>query len=257
MIVQAETLHLLIILNKKVVEDFLGKNYSVISHGIEILAAVIGLFFYKKYKGTAAKFFICFLCFIVLCDFIGSYTKYVHNNGFFNFLQGTVWENNYWWSTLYWKIGAILFFSFYYQKILTTLLYKRILKYGTFIFSIISIVQIVTDLEGFFNQFFPSISILGSIIIMLCVFFYFIEVLLSENILTFYKSLNFYISVAIFLWWLIITPLVFYDIYNSTADWTFVILKWQIYLFANFFMYSMFTFGLIFSEPENNKTLND
>ena len=105
--------------------------------------------------------------------------------------------------------------------------------------------------------FFLILDILGSLIIFLCTVFYFFEILQSDNILTFYKLLNFYISTAIFIWWLIITPLVFYDIYNSNYDWNFIFLKWQIYLFANIFMYSTFTFALIFCKPEIERNTID
>lgn len=231
-------------------KEFLEQNYSLITHSVEIMAAVIGLIFYKKYKYTAVKFFIWFLVYVAVCDFFGSYAEYVKEDSFLSFLKGTIIETNHWWITSTWFIGSILFFSYFYQKTLKTKLYKHILKYGAFVFLIISIIQIVTDLESFFNHFFPLISILGAVIILLCTIFYFIEVLRSENILMFYRYINFYISLAIFIWWLIITPLVFYDIYNSQADWTFVILKWQIYLFANIFMYTTFTIGLIVSKPE-------
>lgn len=52
----------------------------------------------------------------------------------------------------------------------------------------------------------------------------------SETILSFYKSINFYISSTILIWWLVITPLVFFQIYFLNVDWSFIILRWQIYL---------------------------
>ena len=89
--------------------DFLLKYYNTITFCVEILAAVTGLLLYRKYKLTAAKFFICFLVYLSICDFIGSYVYYIKNNGFLSFLEGTVLVRNFWWTTLYWKIGAIIF----------------------------------------------------------------------------------------------------------------------------------------------------
>ena len=109
---------------------------------------------------------------------------------------------------------------------------------------------------AFFTSFFPIISVLGAIIIFLCTVFYFIETLESDNILSFYKSLNFYISAAIFIWWLIITPIVFYDNYTTyqidifQRDWDYIKIRRLIYLFANICMYLIFTFALIFCTPE-------
>lgn len=230
--------------------DFLLEYKNTITSSIEILAAVTGLLLYKKYKLTAAKYFIWFLVYLSICDFIGGYAKYANNNGFFSFLKGTVFEQNYWWSTLFWKIGAIMFFAFFYYKILITQRFKTIVKYSGYSFLVFSIAYILIRWDVFFVMFFPIIGVLGALVIFLCTVFYFIETLQSDKILTFYKSLNFYISVGIFVWWLIITPIVFYDNYTSNLDWNFIFLRWQIYLFANIIMYSTFTFALIFCTPE-------
>jgi len=232
--------------------EFLLEYNNTITSSIEILAAVTGLLLYKKYKFTAAKYFICFLVYLSLCDFLNSYVHYIYNDGFLSFLKDTVFIWNYWWSTIYWKIGAIMFFVFYYNKILENKIFKTSIKYSGWFFFLFSVVYIIFNWDDYFIRFFPIISILGAIIIFLCTIFYFIEVLLSDKILTFYKSINFYISAAIFIWWLIITPLVFYDIYNSNKDWNFIFLKWQIYLFANIVMYSTFTFALIWCKPQND-----
>ncbi|AUC81242.1 hypothetical protein [Lacinutrix sp. Bg11-31] len=233
-------------------EEFLKDNYILITRGVEILAAVTGLLFYKKYKNTAATYFIWFLVYITICDFLCGYTYYVKNIGFLNFLGGTLFEKNYWLSTLYWKIGAVLFFTFYYYKILKTKQSKLFLKYTGYSFLLFSLIYIIVHFQEYFIRSFPIISVLGALIISICVVLYYIEVLQSEKILSFYKSLNFYISTAIFIWWLIITPLVFYSLYFTKADWNFVILKWQIYLFANIFMYTTFTIGLIVSKPQSS-----
>ena len=232
-------------------KDFLLNNYSLLLYLTESMAAITGLLLYKKYKRSNAKYFIWFLVYLFIGDFIGGYKNYV-NDGFLSFLKGTVFATNHWWSTLFWKVGAILFFSFYFSKILKTSTFKFIVKISGVLFLFFCVIYIGLHWDDFFHRFFPIISILGTIVIFLCTGFYFIETLLSDRILTFYKSLNFYISMAIFIWWLIITPLVFYDLYHSSGDWNFIFLKWEIYLFANIFMYSTFTFALIFCKPEED-----
>tara|TARA_R110002050_G_scaffold100607_2_gene208387 strand:- start:35752 stop:36456 length:705 start_codon:yes stop_codon:yes gene_type:complete len=233
-------------------EEFLIHYKSEITRLIEITTAVVGIFFFKKYKDTDAKYFIYFLVYLSIGDFINTYTHYIRNNGVLSFLRGTVFEENYWWSTLFWKIGAILFFAFYYNKVLKSPVFKVIIRLSRYTFFVFSILYIIINWKDYFILFFPAISIFGAIIIFLCSVFYFIETLQSDKILSFYKSLNFYISVAIFIWWLIVTPLVFYDIYMSNSDWDFVFLRWEIYLFANIFMYSTFTFALIWCRPQND-----
>lgn len=216
------------------------------------MAAVTGFILYKKYKHTAAKFFIYFLIYTVLCELISTYSHYVKDNGLFSFLDGTPFEKNYWLSTLTWFVGAIIFYVFYYNKILKLKRDQAIVKYSGIIFFIFSILYIIFHFQEFFVCFFPFISVLGAIVILLCTVLYFTQILRSEKILTFYKSLNFYISSTILIWWLIVTPLTFYDVYFGLRDFSFVVLKWKVYLLSNIFMYSMFTFALIFSNPEND-----
>ncbi|MCL6294890.1 hypothetical protein [Jejuia spongiicola] len=232
-------------------EEFLLNNYGIITHCVEAMAALTGVFLFKLYRNSEVKYFIYFLVYLTICDFIGGYKDYVGDGRFLSFLQNTVFATNHWWSTSYWKVGAILFFTFYYSKILKTVQFKNIIKISGYVFFFFSVIYIAFNWDKFFNTFFPIISILGAIIVFLCSVFYFIEVLQSDKILTFYKSINFYISFAIFIWWLIITPLVFYDLYHSNDDWNFIFLKWQIYLFANIFMYSTFTFALIYCKPDS------
>lgn len=237
-------------------KEFLRSNYLLLIFSFEILAVITGLLFYKKYKHMAAKYFIYFLFYLFICELLCTYTLFINNDGFLKFLKGTIFEKNYWLSTITWSIGSILFFSYYYYKIIESTTYKVIIKYSGIFFLIISVAQIIINFQDYFNRFFPLINVLGAIVVLICTILYFVEILQSETILKFYKSINFYISCAILIWWLIMTPLVFYDIYFNKTDWNFVILKWQIYLFANFFMYTTFTIGLIVSKPEKQIKLN-
>ena len=245
------------VIQTDILKEFLLNNYSVLTHSVEAMSAITGLFFFRKYKNSISKYFIYFLVFLSIGDSFNLYTKLIRNQGFLSFLEGSVLEKNYWWSTLYWKIGAILFFIFYYRKILKTEIYRKILKHSGLAFLLVSIVHIIINWEYFFSRFFPIISIMGAIIIFMCTVFYFIEVLKDERILTFYKSINFYISSAIFIWWLIITPIVFYDIYGEYRDTVYINLRRLIYLSANIIMYSTLTFALIFCKPENDLVLKE
>jgi len=232
-------------------EEFLRANYYYLTHGVEILAAVTGLLFYKKFKNTNIKYFIFFIVSIALAELLALYTFYIPNDGAFSFLKGTVFQTNIWWYTIFWKIAAIVFYIFYFIKIIKTKRFLRLLKYLLYVFPSFSVLYIIFNWNDFFIRPFPVINIFGAIIIFMCAIFYFFEVLQSESILTFYKSYNFYIAATIFMWWLIITPLVFYDIYFRYVDWSFIFLQWEIYLFANILMYLTFTFALIWCKPEN------
>ncbi|MDO6761510.1 hypothetical protein Q4566_14960 [Tamlana sp. 2_MG-2023] len=235
--------------------EFLHQNYLYLALGVEFLAAAIGLLLYKHYAHTAAKYFIIFLVYIFIVDLLGVYTHFVKENKVLSFLLDTVYEKNYWLFTLTWDIGAVLFYSLYYRKILQNRLSKIIVVGISILFFLFSLMYITSHWNSFFTGFYDSIIVFGGFVIVVCTSLYFIEILLSEKILYFYKDLNFYISVAIFVWWIVITPLTFYDVYytyevgSKVRDWDYVHLRHQIYILANLFMYLTFTFALIWCKP--------
>lgn len=237
--------------------DFLLQNYYILNSSLEFLAAITGVVCYRKYRNTPVKYFIYFLWFIAISDTLCNYSTYVRPGEALEFLIGTKFEKNHWWSNIYWVIGAIMFFAFYYRKILKTDSFKQTIKIASYSFFLFSIIYIAFNWDIFFNQFFIVLDLSGAIIIFLCTILYFIEILLSDKILLFYRSMNFYISATIFIWWLIIVPMTFYDVYfkyeigKGFVDNEFLALRHQVFLFANFFMYLTYTFAFIWCKPEN------
>ena len=240
-------------------ETFLLQNYFSLTHIVEVISVLAAVFLFKSYKDTAVKFFLYFLIFTVFCDFLGGYTHYVANGKFLECLIGTRVEKNHWLFTLSWDIGAVVFFSCYYKKILKYKIFKKTIHLFLYGFVIFSMTYICLNWDEFFSQFFVPIVIFGALIILMCAIFYFVEVLQSDKILIFYKSVNFYISFVIFVWWLIVTPVTFYDVYfyyevisHINNDMNYLILRNEIFLLANIFMYLTYTFALIWCRPEKN-----
>jgi hypothetical protein len=106
--------------------------------------------------------------------------------------------------------------------------------------------------DVFMNTHPKLYQFLGLLATFICIALYFIEFLQSDSILNIFKTFGFYASIGLFLWWLIITPVIFFDFYNTVSDWNFVNLKSLIFLFANIFMYTCFTVGLIVSKSTND-----
>lgn len=235
--------------------DFINEYFLYINEGVIVLAAIIGLFCLNKYKDTVVKYFIYFLIYVVVIEILGYYPSFSINYEMFNWIQeltkGTLFERNFLWYAIFWKIGAALFISFYYRLILKNELNKKIIKYLTFIFIISSIVYFVFNYEVYYNSELKLIRFFGVFIILLSIILYFVEILQSDKIVVFYKSINFYISFVFFIWFLIKTPLAFYQIYYSTADWNFVFLRQDIILVCNLFMYLTFIFAFIWCKPQN------
>lgn len=236
--------------------EFLRQNYSEINQIVILISILCGLVSYKKFKNTPVKDFIIFLVFVLFIELVANYPTYLIFFSLQEFTKDTLIEQNYWWYTLTWTIGTGIFFPIYYIKVLS----NKILKIITFmllgIMIISSLYVVVFDFKSFFSSFPALIEIVSFIVVVGTVSCYFIEILISDKILSFYESTNFYISSAVLFWWLVSTPLMFYEVYFSASDWDYVILKWQIRLFTNIVMYLTFSYALLKCRPEKSMTLD-
>ncbi len=246
-----------IILNRIILETFLSNNFVLLNNGVAFVAAFVGTVYFSKFKKSEVKYFIYFLWYVALMQFFASYTGFVNEFEFLKpikeLIKGTRFEKNYWPFTLFWSIGAVVFYSFYFQRIINNAIQKQIVKIITILFVLSSMGYIMIWPDDLFNRAIPFIKIFGGIVILLSTVFYFMDILKSDSVLTFYKSINFFIAAVIFIWWLVTTPVVFFEIYFSASDWSFVFLRWQIFLFMNLFMYLAFAFAFITCNPKYDK----
>ena len=236
--------------------EFLKEYYSFLNKAVEIVAAIVAIIVYKKYRKTNVKYFLWFLIYVFILELIGGYTVYISKFEFLHdlkiMLKGTLIEENYWWYNIFWTIGSGLFFSTYFIILLKTKTLKKTLIKGRAIFLITALVFIIFNLNDLFTSSLKFNTILGAVLVLLSTVLYFIEILQSQKVLSFYKSVNFYIAAVLFIWFLLKTPLIFYDDYFSVKDWDYVILKAIITLSANMFMYLTFSIALIWCKPQNN-----
>jgi len=232
-------------------EEFFKNNYFLITYSIEFLAAVIGLIVYKYYKTTAAKFLILFLVYAFLIDLLGNYPVYLRDVGSFNLIENTKIEKNYWWYLIFWMGGLSSFITLINYKTIENSTFKKALKYFYFIYLIQFFLYAIFNFDALFdlNERFLKISSIWMIGIAVTI--YLIEILQSYKVVEFYKSIYFYINMAVFIWTIITGPMIFYEIYFSTADWNFVILKWQIFLSINVFFYLTLASALVFCRNQN------
>ncbi|MBF8149950.1 hypothetical protein ITJ86_08570 [Winogradskyella sp. F6397] len=230
--------------------EFFKEYYSVISHSIEFLAALTGVLYYKKFKFTVAKYLIFFLIYAFLVDLIGSYPEYLYNLDLYYLIEGTLIEINYWWFTIFWFFGIVTFISFINYNILKKNIYKKTVKYVFYIYTSLFLIYCIVNFEKVFLMLDPFLMTLSLWAIFVCVCVYLVEILQSTKIIYFYKSIYFYINAAFLFWILLLGPMVFYEIYFSTADWSYIILKYQIYLGVNVLFYLTLTIAIICCEPE-------
>lgn len=234
--------------------EFLVEYDVFLILGVELLAALIGLLVYNKFKTTKVKYFIWFLWYVFFIDLIGWTPYFIYKYESFKWIDkytnDTIFERNYLWYGIFWKIGSTLFISFYFRLILMNEYFKKIIKYLTLLFLLLCIVYLAFFYKTYYTGESYLINFSGVLIIVLSTSFYLAEVLMSHKIINFYKSVYFYIASVFFVFFLIKTPIMFFQIYYTTDDWNFVFLRDDIILFCNVFMYFMFSYALLKCKPE-------
>lgn len=231
-------------------EEFFRQNYVLATLSVELIAAITGFFYYKKYKHTAAKFLVYFLVYAFIIEIAHSYTKFLWDTGNFNLIENTLFEKNLWLSNIFWFGGLVSFVFYINFRIIKKPLYKLALRYCYIIYLALFLIYGIFNFSLLFTIINPFIAILSLWMIFVSVAIYYVEILQSDDLLYFYKSIYFYVNSCVFFWTLIVVPMTFYDIYNLKTDWNFVILKWKIYLFINFTFYLTLTLALIFCKSE-------
>lgn len=231
--------------------EYITQNFNFITYTFELIAALVGLFCFKKYKNYPTKYFIYFLSYIFFVEIIGALLIYTPTILPINLLRSLGFQITIWYN-VFWFFGSILFILFYFHSILKLKQFKFSIRVVGFLFSIIMLGHFIIYSDVFKTSHPIRYQFLGLLATFICIAFYFIEFLKSNSILNIFRTFGFYASVGLVLWWLIITPVIFFDFYNTVSDWDFVNLKRRIFLFANIFMYTCFTVGLILSKPIND-----
>jgi disulfide bond formation protein DsbB len=215
-----------------------------------VITAAVALVLITKYKHSYNRYFNYFLIYVLFIEVVALFPYYLFEIECFEWLKDSRFSRNFWFYNLFWVIGSACFFSFYFQKTLKIIPFKVILKYTRYIFLAIVVVLVIVDFDSFFKPGFYLLDSLNTAIVVGCVAFFFLELLLTDRILSFHYNLNFYIAVAILVWWLVTIPLGFYSEYYHTGDMTYVYLNGIILSCSNIFMYTCFTIGLLVSKPQ-------
>lgn len=212
---------------------------------VELLSAITGTIFYFKYRHTHLKYFLYLLWFITLTEFLAGFSVKYEIKGLIFYDKDGV-KYNLWMLNL---LRLVTFNSlfFIYFKYLNTMFFKRCIKLFAIVYILASAIN-----WSFIQSFIWNASelprIIGSILLIITILFYFIELLRSEKIVVFHRLLLFWISVGLLLF------------YTGTIPFA---LKWNgymlipgihklfliVYILATI-MYLTFTFGFIWSRKE-------
>lgn len=209
----------------------------------EIIAAVFATVFYFKYKNTSFKYVLFVLWFIVFIETLGRFHEELHL--YYTDENGVKYN---WWlhNVLYIVVYPIFYYMYY--KILQTKKYRLIIKIFFIVFALTSIIN-WSFFESFYNGSRTYPIIIGSACLTICVIFYFIELLKSEKIIRFHRSVPFWISIGLLIYYTSTIP--FSVVRNSYALADAALKKMFLinYILA-IAMYLIITFGFIWSKKE-------
>ncbi|WP_411894922.1 hypothetical protein [Winogradskyella sp. A2] len=226
-------------------QQFLLDNYTTLTYFVEFLAVFVGILFYKHYKNKIAKYLVYFLAFAFLVDLIGYYPGVLKKLNMLYLIKDSWINDNYWWYNIFWNLGLTSFIALLNFKILEKALYKTVLKYSFYVYISLFIAFVVFNFKAIFEPSMAFLTILSLWMTILSCTLYFLEILQSEKVVYFYKSIYFYINAIILLWTLVTAPLQFYEGYFDSGNKDFVVVKYTILLLSNILLYLTLTITLI------------
>ena len=232
-------------------KDFIDNYYSIVYRIVILSAALTGILLYKRYKSTHIKYFIWFLVWVVVLEILAYYPRLLIDLGKYDLVKESLLKNNYWVYNFGWVLASTLFYPWFLRKKYKSKTLVKIIKYLQYGFIVLFFVTMFDDFTDFFTKTTSLPIVLANIIIiLLSTIFYLFEILNSDKLLTFFKSIYFYVAAICFVWWLVHTPLTFFQVYYNRADPDFIVLRNFIKLIMNIIMYFGFTIALIVSKPE-------
>lgn len=209
----------------------------------ELIAAIIGTFYFYKYKYTHLKYFLYILWYIVITELTGWYAAEYDVLGFFD-EQGT--HYNLWMYNLMYLIFFPVILMIY-EKSIKRLMYKKFIKAFVVIYLIFSIINWVF-IQNFRYEYSELPDVLGTLFLAVSIIFYFIELLKSDKIIIYHKKLLFWISIGLLIFNVGTLPF-------TVKITSYALLKGIHNLFLivwvlAILMYLIFAFGFIWSNKE-------
>lgn len=214
------------------------------------MASITGSFYINKYREDyISRYFVCFLWITFFTELFATIPALIYYGDFFPSLKGTFLEENNW----LFNIFFILNFSFYVYYF--SLNYK--IKKARFFMKILIILYVIGSIINliFSDIYFVAISsftyIIGTVLLVISGILYLYEILQSDKILIFYKTIPFYIAVGAIIFHVVVTPLFIYSTYYSKESPDFVNIRKIILNSAIIFMYTCYTVGFVVCSKKN------
>lgn len=228
---------------------------------IEIVAAVvatISIIFFRKKHSKDLLYFTAYLWLVVFVENLGLYSTYICNNGYDEssfFLENPYLITNFWIYNIYTPIAYSFFVFFFFKQFASVQLLRKV-KLTIWFFILFSISYMLW-IGVLFENYSKFIELLGLVLFLISIGYYYNNLLTSNKILSIGKSFPFFISIATLLFFLTMTPLFLSSEFISLSETVFIEYYRIIITSANYFLYGMFIFGIVrcywFNKSQNTK----
>ena len=225
--------------------EFLQESKLYVGFIFEVLAAIAGFLYLKKspFIAPEIKVFIFYLFYIVIIEFYAFIPIYawINNYEVLSFYEDSLFRRNIWYTNVNLLVYAVCFSQIFIRSLRNKKTRKNlfilltILVFGSIIRYIIS--------GEFFEKGDIYVGVAETFFVLVCVGYYYFDILRSDRILNFQKDIKFYISVGVVLWSLCVYPLAIYDDYFSLRNPFFMEVNMTVMRYANVFLYSVYIIG--------------
>ncbi len=224
---------------------------QIIINFFEIIAAIAGIIYLTKYReDNLSRYFVIFLWFTVFVEIVFAWLPVcVYFLDSFSGLKNTIFAKNVWVYNIY-DVISYSFYSFFFISLIDNTKVKGIAKLFLILYIGIGIFNLVFPDFFFDADSYPNV-IIGTLMLLVIIFYYYFQLLQSDLILNFYKSLPFYVSIGLLVFNLILNPIAIYESYHNKSNPEFVEIYRYILTVTNIFMYTCYTIGFIVCSRKN------
>lgn len=214
-------------------QDFILNLLETPIHLVEYFSFLIALLYYKKLRNTRLVLFPVFLFYVCFTETFGQYLIF------------TGIKNNLYIFDIYTYIEQLYFYYIFYHYIKNTLAKRMII--GFVVFLHISYLANIFYFKLKYPIYPSDFFLINQILLIITIFYFLIEMFLSDKVLKATNYLIFWISIAILFYYITFLPL---DtvLRSFTSDKTNIISKMRTIIII--IIYSTYSFGFIWSKEK-------
>jgi hypothetical protein len=215
-------------------------------HLLELTAAISASIYWLKTKDKSIKPFVWYLWFIVCVETIGLYPYLydITDNSIIKAIANSRIRRNFWLYNLYNPIVVLLIGMFLIANTKDLISHKVItLVSWSYVFFCIGYFLIT---NSFFKHELPYDWIVSTFVIFTMVMLYLRELMRSDKILRFYKTPVFYVTTALLLWYICLTPIVIFNSYFLKINPEFNAFRRTFLATSNIILYSWYTLAFLY-----------